>query len=617
MIFEFMLKNKLKFIKTIKEYKMSYKNLGSNIRKNIEQFKDKNAVYYKNNKEWKGISWKDFGDQIEKVSSALIQFGVEAQQNIAIYAQNMPEWIITDLAIMSIRAVTVPLYATNSAKEVEYIVNDAEISIIFVGDQEQYDEAVKLLKDNKFLKQIVAFHNNIKFSESDSSVYLKDFISGEPNKKIKSELQKRYQESSLSDLACIIYTSGTTGEPKGVMLDHANFVDTIKAHEIELEFSDKESSLSFLPLSHVFEHNWVLVCLHNGIEVYFNESPKLIANALKEVKPNYMCAVPRFYEKIYGAIQENINTASAIKNELMKWSISIGEKYNNQYKRFGKTPSSGLNLKYRIAEKLVLSKLKDIFGGEIKMMPCGGAPIDESIVAYFHAIGINVKVGYGLTESMATVTLFGDKNIEFASVGKTIAGSEIKIGANNEILVRGPGVMKGYYKKPEQTKETFIGEWLRTGDAGKIDKKGNLYITDRIKDLMKTSGGKYIAPQKLETVLINDSFIDQIAIIGDQKKFVSALMVPNFDALKEYAKKHKISFDTVEDLIHNSSIVEMFKKRFDELQENFSGFEKIKKFTLLPKEFTIAAGELTATLKLKRKIIAKKYKELIDKMYGE
>jgi long-chain acyl-CoA synthetase len=596
---------------------MDYKDIGSNIRENVKLYQDKNAIHYKGASEWHGISWNDLGEEIEKISVALLQFGIKSQQNIAIYAQNMPEWIKSDLAIMSIRAVTVPLYATNSAKEVEYIINDAQISVIFVGEQEQYDEAITLLGNNKYLKLIVAFRDDIRFKNSDSSVYLKDFISKDSNEKIKLELEKRYQESTLSDLACIIYTSGTTGEPKGVMLDHANFVETIKAHEIELEFSDKESSLSFLPLSHVFEHNWVLVCLHNGIEVYFNESPKFIANALKEVKPNYMCAVPRFYEKIYGAIQENINTASVVKNELMKWAINVGEKYNNQYKRFDKKSSAALKMKYKIADKLVLSKLKGIFGGEIKMMPCGGAPLDQSIVAYFHGIGINVKVGYGLTETMATVTLFGETNIEFASVGKTIAGSEIKIGANNEILVRGPGVMKGYYKKPEQTKETFIDEWLKTGDAGRIDEKGNLYITDRIKDLMKTSGGKYIAPQKLETVLINDSLIDQIAIIGDQKKFVSALMVPNFDALKEYAKKNKISFDSIEDLINNNHIVEMFKKRFDELQENFSGFEKIKKFTLLPKEFTIAAGELTATLKLKRKIIAKKYKELIDKMYGE
>lgn len=596
---------------------MKYQNLGANIRKTIGQYQQKNAIYYKDKSEWHGISWKDFGNQIEQISLALIQTGVEAQQNVAIYSQNSSDWITTDLAIMSIRAVTVPLYATNSAKEVEYIVNDAEINVLFVGEQEQYDEAVKLLNNNKFLKLIVAFKNDIEFSNKEKSVYLKDFITIEQNEKITVELQNRYQECKLSDLACIIYTSGTTGEPKGVMLDHANFVDTIKAHEIELEFSDKESSLSFLPLSHVFEHNWVLFCLHNGIEVYFNENPKFIANALKEVKPNYMCAVPRFYEKIYGAIQEIVNTSSVIKVELMKWAVAVGEKYNNQYKRFGKKPPTPLELKYKIANKLVLSKLKDIFGGDIKMMPCGGAPIDASIVAYFHGIGINVKVGYGLTETMATVTLFGDTDIEFASVGKTIAGSEIKIGAYDEILVKGPGVMKGYYKKPKQTEDTFVDGWLRTGDAGRIDKQGNLYITDRIKDLMKTSGGKYIAPQKLETVLINDAFIDQIAIIGDQKKFVSALMVPNFEALKEYANKHKISFESVEDLISNNHIIEMFKERFDEIQKSFSGFEKIKKFTLLPKEFSIAAGELTATLKLKRKIITKKYKELIDKMYGE
>ncbi len=597
---------------------MEYHNLGENIRKNAKYYQHKNAVYYKSKEnEWIGISWKDFGDQIENLSVALLQFGIKAQDNIAVYSQNMPEWIVSDLAIMSIRAVTVPIYATNSANEVDYIVNDAEISVLFVGEQEQYDEAVKLLKNNKFLKLIIAFHDDIQFSNLKNSVYLKDFSSVKQNKKSTIELQKRYKESTLSDLACIIYTSGTTGEPKGVMLDHANFVDTIKAHEIELEFSDKESSLSFLPLSHVFEHNWVLVCLHNGIEVYFNESPKLIANALKEVKPNYMCAVPRFYEKIYGAIQETINSSSVVKNELLKWAVSVGEKYNNEFKRYSKKPSVILKTKYKIANRLVLRKLKGIFGGQIKMMPCGGAPLDANIVAYFHAIGINVKVGYGLTETMATVTLFGDTNIEFASVGKTIAGSEIKIGDNNEILVRGPGVMKGYYKKPVQTEETFIDGWLKTGDAGRIDKQGNLYITDRIKDLMKTSGGKYIAPQKLETVLINDAFIDQIAVIGDQKKYVSALMVPNFEALKKYANKHKISFDTIEDLISHNSIVEMFKKRFDELQKNFSGFERIKKFTILPKEFSIAAGELTATLKLKRKIITKKYKELIDKMYGE
>ena len=598
---------------------MEYQHLAKNIRKKAEQYKNKNAIYYKDGKtdSWIGITWSDFSRRIDEIAKALISFGIKPQDNIAIFSQNSPEWIIADLAILSTRAVTVPVYATNSKTELEYIVNNAEISIVFAGGQEQYDTAASLIKKNKFLKLIVALDEEIKLDEKVNSVYLNSFASVKPDKKIDDELEKGFGNSSLTDLACIIYTSGTTGEPKGVMLDHSNFTETIKAHDKELNFSDTETSLSFLPLAHVFEHNWVMVCLHNGIEVYFNENPKLIANALQEVKPNYMCAVPRFFEKIYSAIEDKRNSSSSTKAKLFDWSLKTGDLYYNQYKNLEKDIPFTLNFKNNIADKLVLSKLRDIFGGQIKMMPCGGAPIDTKIVAFFHSIGLNVKVGYGLTETMATVTLFGDTQTVYSSVGRTITGTEIKIGANNEILVKGPGVMKGYYKKPEQTKEVFIDGWFRTGDAGKIDEKGNLYITDRIKDLMKTSGGKYIAPQKLETTFVNDLFIEQIAIIGDQKKFVSALTVPNFEALKKYAKKNNIDFESIEDLINNTHIIEMFKKRFDELQKNFSGFEKIKKFKLLPKEFTIDAGELTATLKLKRKVIYEKYKEMIDMMYGE
>jgi long-chain acyl-CoA synthetase len=598
---------------------MEYQHLAKNIRKKAEQYKNKNAIYYKDGKtdSWIGITWSDFSRRIDEIAKALISFGIKPQDNIAIFSQNSPEWIIADLAILSTRAVTVPVYATNSKTELEYIVNNAEISIVFAGGQEQYDTAASLIKKNKFLKLIVALDEEIKLDEKVNSVYLNSFASVKPDKKIDDELEKRFGNSSLTDLACIIYTSGTTGEPKGVMLDHSNFTETIKAHDKELNFSDTETSLSFLPLAHVFEHNWVMVCLHNGIEVYFNENPKLIANALQEVKPNYMCAVPRFFEKIYSAIEDKRNSSSSTKAKLFDWSLKTGDLYYNQYKNLEKDIPFTLNFKNNIADKLVLSKLRDIFGGQIKMMPCGGAPIDTKIVAFFHSIGLNVKVGYGLTETMATVTLFGDTQTVYSSVGRTITGTEIKIGANNEILVKGPGVMKGYYKKPEQTKEVFVDGWFRTGDAGKIDEKSNLYITDRIKDLMKTSGGKYIAPQKLETTFVNDLFIEQIAIIGDQKKFVSALTVPNFEALKKYAKKNNIDFESIEDLINNTHIIEMFKKRFDELQKNFSGFEKIKKFKLLPKEFTIDAGELTATLKLKRKVIYEKYKEMIDMMYGE
>jgi long-chain acyl-CoA synthetase len=539
------------------------------------------------------------------------------QQNVAIFAENMPEWMIADLAIMSIRAVSVPIYATNSKKEAEYIINDAEISVVFVGGQEEYDKAVQILETNIYLKLIVAFDKSIVLDRTENSIYLTDFIATKTNENITIELQKRYFEYDLSDLASIIYTSGTTGEPKGVMLDHHNFAASLAAHDYELNVSDKDISLSFLPLSHIYERSWVFFCLHRGIEVYFNQNPKLIAEVLKEVKPTVMCTVPRIFEKIFAAIQDKRKEASPTKMKLASWALGIGNAYYNKHIRIEKKVPLTLKLKHKIADKLVLSKLRQVFGGRIKFMPCGGAPLAADMVSFFHSFGLNIKCGYGLTETTATVSLFGYKHFEFNSAGKAIHGTEIIIGENDEVLVKGPGVMKGYYKKPIETAEVFKDGWFCTGDAGKIDEHGNLIITDRIKDLMKTSGGKYIAPQKLEMALINDSFIEQIAVIGDQQKYVTALAVPSFENLKKYALEHKISFKDIEELINHNQIKELFEKRFEELQKEFSMFEKIKKFTLLPKEFSIEAGEITATLKLKRKVIQQKYKELIDKMYKD
>jgi len=598
---------------------MSEKHIGLEIRERVLQYQQKNAIYYKDIElnRWKGISWIELGNQVQQLSKALLNFGIKAQQNIGIFAENMPEWIISDISIMSIRAVTVPIYATNSKKEAEYLVNDAEISVIFVGGQNEYDKALQILKSNPFLELIVALNKNIEIENDKGSVYFKDFIEVATDETIEIELQKRHSESELTDLASIIYTSGTTGEPKGVMLDHQNFATSLIAHDFELNVSESDVSLSFLPLSHIYERSWVFFCLHAGIEVYFNQNPKLIAEVLKEVKPTLMCTVPRIFEKIFAAIQDKRKEASPTKMKLASWALGIGNAYYNNYRRLEKKVPFGLKMKHKIADKLVLSKLRNVFGGNIKFMPCGGAPLAADMVSFFHSFGLNIKCGYGLTETTATVSLFGDTNFEFNSAGKTIEGSQIKIGDNNEILVKGPGVMKGYYKKPKETAEVFKDGWFCTGDAGKMDEKGNLVITDRIKDLMKTSGGKYIAPQKLETALINDSFIEQIAVIGDQQKYVTALAVPSFENLKKYALEHKITFKDVEELINHNQIKDMFEKRFEELQKEFSMFEKIKKFTLLPKEFSIEAGEITATLKLKRKVIQKKYKELIDKMYKE
>ncbi|AEE18940.1 AMP-dependent synthetase/ligase [Dokdonia sp. 4H-3-7-5] len=598
---------------------MDYKHLVVNVKENALCFENKNALYVKNEtlNTWEGISWKNMYYRVENLAKGLLQFGVETQHNVAIFAENMPNWIIADLAIMSIRAVTVPIYATCSTKEVDYVINDAEVSLLFVGNQHEYDQAYELLESSSYLKLIVALTDTIKLQPSVSSMYLEDFVATSPTQEIEDIYLKRQQDLDVKDLASIIYTSGTTGEPKGVMIGHANIGASLAAHKYELDISDQDVSLSFLPLSHIFERSWVFFCLHMGIEVYFNQDPKKIAEVLKEVRPTVMCTVPRIFEKIYAAIQAKTKEATPTKQKLASWALSVGDNYYNQHQRLEKKVPLGLNLKYKIADKIVLSKLRALFGGRIKFMPCGGAPLAADMVSFFHSFGLDVKCGYGLTETTATVSLFGYTNFEFNSAGKSIEGTEIKIGDNDEILVKGPGVMQGYYKKPEATAQVFKDGWFCTGDAGRLDEHGNLYITDRIKDLMKTSGGKYIAPQKLETALISDSLIEQLAVIGDQQKYVTALAVPNFENLKKYANEHNISFESMEELIKDNKVVALFEKRFDELQQEFSAFEKIKKFTLLPREFSIEEGEITPTLKIKRKIVQKKYKALIDKMYAE
>ncbi|MPQ47260.1 AMP-binding protein [Marinifilum sp. N1E240] len=598
---------------------MEYQHWGKLIRNRIEKFGERIAMRYKDeeNDNWVGVSWNEFGLQIRQISKALIKLGVDEKQSVAIFSQNMPEWITADLAIMSVRGVTVPIYPTNSTSEAKYIVEDSEAQVIFVGEQEQYDRAMELIKEVSHVKMVVVFDKKTKLSDHDRSMYWDEFLIYGQNSGVGHEFEDRFSRGEFDDLATLIYTSGTTGEPKGVMIDHKNISSVLVSHDKELNISEKDVSLSFLPLSHVYERGWCFYCFHRGIEVYFNRDPKQIGEVMKEVKPTVMCTVPRIYEKIYSAIQEKSQEASPVKRALMSWAVSVGEKYYNHHKRQGKNSPAILNMKHKLADKLVLSKLRGIFGGRINFMPCGGAPLSKEILEFFHATGLNVKMGYGLTETMATVCLYGDTNIDYNTTGRTIIGTEIKIGENDEILVKGPGVMRGYYKKPEATAEVMKDGWFRTGDAGKIDENGCLVITDRIKDLMKTSGGKYIAPQKIETTLINDQFIEQIAVIGDCRQFVTALAVPALGPLQAYAMQHNIVFNSIEELLSNSQIIEFFEKRFEKLQEEFSRFEKVKKFTLLPKEFTIEAGEITSTLKLKRKVIQEKYKHLIEKMYKD
>ncbi|WGE50157.1 long-chain fatty acid--CoA ligase [Actinobacillus equuli subsp. haemolyticus] len=580
------------------------------VRQQAKKLQNSTALRHKEHGTWVDISWQDFQSQIDKVSLALLAHGIGIQDKIGIFAHNMPQWTIADLGALQIRAVTVPIYATNTAKQAELIINNADIKLLFVGDQEQLDVALKIAKNCPSLEKIIVMKPHLEgtFDNDSSSCGWNDFLE-KSSEKYRPELIRCLNSARLDDLFTLIYTSGTTGTPKGVMLDFSNLAHQLQAHDLALpEVGTDDVSLSFLPFSHIFERAWVAYLLHKGATVCYLEDTNEVRTVLTEVKPTLMCAVPRLYEKMYGAIFDKVKQAPFHRRALFKWALKQG-------KTFVRTQKA--TLAYKLANKLVLTKLRALLGGNIKMMPCGGAKLEPTIGEFFHSIGINIKLGYGMTETTATVSCWADRNFALNSIGTLMPNAEVKIGEDNEILVRGGMVMKGYYKNPEETAKAFTEDgFLRTGDAGALDEHGNLYITDRIKELMKTSNGKYIAPQYIEGKLAKDKFIEQIAVIADTKKYVSALIVPSFEALEEYAKQLNIKYHDRLELIKHSAVIQLFEKRIEELQQELAHFEQIKKFTLLPQAFSIHMEELTPTLKLRRKVILERYRSQIEAMYS-
>ncbi|WGE84948.1 AMP-dependent synthetase/ligase [Actinobacillus equuli] len=580
------------------------------VRQQAKKLQNSTALRHKEHGTWVDISWQDFQSQIDKVSLALLAHGIGIQDKIGIFAHNMPQWTIADLGALQIRAVTVPIYATNTAKQAELIINNADIKLLFVGDQEQLDVALEIAKNCPSLEKIIVMKPHLEgmLDNASSSCGWNDFL-GKSSEKYRLELIRCLSSIQLDDLFTIIYTSGTTGTPKGVMLDFSNLAHQLQAHDLALpEVGPDDVSLSFLPFSHIFERAWVAYLLHKGATVCYLEDTNEVRTALAEVKPTLMCAVPRLYEKMYSAIFDKVKQAPFYRRALFQWALKQGKHFVHTQKA---------TFTYKLADKLVLSKLRALLGGNIKMMPCGGAKLEPAIGEFFHSIGINVKLGYGMTETTATVSCWADRNFALNSIGTLMPNAEVKIGEDNEILVRGGMVMKGYYKNPEETAKAFTEDgFLRTGDAGTLDEHGNLYITDRIKELMKTSNGKYIAPQYIEGKLAKDKFIEQIAVIADTKKYVSALIVPSFEALEEYAKQLNIKYHDRLELIKHSEIIQLFEKRIEELQQELAHFEQIKKFTLLPQAFSIHMEELTPTLKLRRKVILERYRSQIEAMYS-
>lgn len=562
------------------------------------------------------MSWELVEKKTHALSNALLEMGVDVQENIGIFSQNTIDWSLADIASLQLRAVTVPLYATSSVEQAAYILNDANIRILFVGDQKQYDIVSELLALCPQLEHIIVFNSDVVLNENTPSCYLEDLIN--QTQFLHDEvLKQRINECSLDDLFTLIYTSGTTGEPKGVMLDYTSLASQLYLHDERLSLSDKDVSLCFLPLSHVFERAWSFYVMHTGaVNVYLTDT-HAVREAMSAVKPTVMCAVPRFYEKVYSAIQDKVSQASVFRQFIFKWAIKQGEKQREA--QLNQRQQGFISrLCYRFADKKVLNPLRQILGGRVRFLPAAGARLDDAVIRFFLAAGINIKYGYGMTETCATVSCWEENKYKLGSIGTPLPGVEVRIGAENEIQVRGSIVMKGYFNKPEDTAAAFTEDgWLRTGDAGALDSDGMLFITERLKDLMKTSNGKYIAPQMIEGTLGQDRFIEHIAVIADTRKFVSALIVPCFDALEEHARALNLKYQDRMELLRHTKIKELFDERLREMQKNFASFHQVKRFTLLAEGFSMESGELTPTLKLRRKIISERYRNEIELMYQD
>ena len=574
---------------------------------------------YKTNT-WIPITWNQFSETVFTVSNALIEMGVNVQENIGVFTQNKPESLFMDFGAFGVRAVTVPLYATSSEAQVHYILEDAQIRYLFVGEQQQYDVAFRVMALSTTLKQIIVFDRDVKLDARDeTTIYMDEFLAKGKARQHQAEVEKRTSESDTSDLMNILYTSGTTGESKGVMLDHAGYESVMDAHcERFPGLGEIDVVINFLPFTHVFERAWSCWCLCVGAELNINLRPQDIQMTIKEVRPTAMCSVPRFWEKVYAGVNEVIAGATGVKKTLMQDAIKVGREHNVNYVCKGKTPPVWLHLKYKFYEKTIYSVLKKTLGLDRgAFFPTAGAAIPPAVQEFVLSVGINMVAGYGLTESIATVSCENNFDHEIGSVGKLMPHMQVKFGENNEILLKGPAITKGYYKKEAATKAAFTEDgWFRTGDAGYM-KDDFLFLTERIKDLFKTSNGKYIAPQAIETKMVVDRYIDQISIIADERKFVAALIVPDYKLVEQFAAEKGIQYASMAELLKHEAVMSLFKERIDTLQQQFAHYEQIKKFTLLPEPFSMAKGELTNTLKIKRSVLNKNYAAEIEAMYAE
>ena len=587
-----------------------------------KHYGDREVLIYKDfgGSEWKSYSWNQFSDTVKKVSNALLNLGVKVQENLGVFSQNSVQYLFCDFGAWGIRAVTIPFYATSSEQQIQFMISDAKIRFLFVGEQEQYDKARRVVATCQTLERIIIFDRNVRISTHDpNAMYFDDFLKLGENYPRQTEVDSLQAQASMDDIANILYTSGTTGDSKGVILTCGQYHAAMVANGKCVPVEENDRVLNFLPFTHIFEKGWKILCLTKGAKLIVNTYPQEVQQSMKEMHPTCMSSVPRFWEKVYMGVLEKIEHSSAVQRKLFTHALNIGRKHNIEFLSKGKRPPLALHLEYEMLNRTVFSLVRKELGLEnAHFFPTAGATVNPKVEEFVHAIGLNMIVGYGLTESLATVSCnhLGEP-YTVGGVGIPIEGIDIKISEEGEVLLKGPTITRGYYNREDLTKAAFTDDgYFRTGDSGYL-KDGELFLKERIKDLYKTSNGKYIAPQMIESKLLVDKFIDQICIIADQRKFVSALIIPVYPLLEEYAREHGIPFENREQLCKDQKINEMMKERIDTLQQQLAHYEQIKRFTLLPHHFSMEKGELTNTLKIKRRVLNQNYAKEIDAMYQE
>ena len=563
----------------------------------------------KYNGKWESLSTENFISQSRAISRALVGLGIKAGDKIAmISSNNRSEWSVIDVGLLTLGAVNIPIYPTISSKDYEYILNHSESIYCFVSDQEVYDKVKSIQKNVKSLKKVYSF-DKIK-----GCPHWSELLDEGSKMDNDDTVTKMKNQVKSEDLATIIYTSGTTGVPKGVMLSHNNVVSNVVSASKRLPLTiGQASALSFLPVCHIFERVILYIYMFNSVSVYFAESIETIADNLKEIKPNVMTAVPRLLEKVYDKIYARGGELTGIKKSLFYWAVNLGLQYN-PYGQNG----AWYEFKLKIAKKLILSKWQEALGGNLELICSGSAPLQSRLARVFTAAGMTLVEGYGLTETSPVISVcdMRENKFKIGTVGKVIDGVEVKIAEDGEILCKGPNVMMGYYKEEKMTKEVMSGDYFHTGDIGEIDSEGFLKITDRKKEMFKTSGGKYIAPAVIENQMKQSLFIEQIMVVGSGRRMPTAVIQPNVDHVIEWLKEKGIECDSLSKAIQETILKDEILKEVENHNQNFGSWEQIKKIELTPDVWSIDDGHLTPTMKLKRKVVTEKYKDLIEKMYN-